>query len=1072
MYPFKSIMSSIDISKLLDEGALIDNKRKQGDKIVTLKEILRSLAKDSEGLKCAVGYFYLQGLALIINELQHMKEIKILMGSQTTKLTKTELMKTFKDSFDKIDDTKENISSIILFHKLVKESKTLKILAYFGKESEIERLHAKAYLFLQDIDSQNIFKKYIAGIVGSSNLTPSGLIGNTELNVLLRDAKDLQHLEKWFDELWKLGSDDFDKLTISEVIRNSIEKSKFGKHVKETFVYIDHEEFFPSLIKFLKADYLFEDWQESNLLGFQKVDSIRCLRLFREKNYRGIFLTSSAGLGKSYVACQVAKYFIQDNSKVLLIAPSGLVYNEEQWPRYLKEFKLQGKIDVLKMGDLQKDPLKFDQIDLRRYEKQYSLILVDEVHNFRNVDAYRTRNLKKIIDKNGDASILFLTATPINTSLYDLLNLIKLFHRTGQNVYFDKLIRELSNIVKIISETEYEKLTKKDKEKFALIQQEFEKEIFVKSTRETIKTSPEYVEELKIFTGRDVSKIPDPRVKEVQYTLDIKYKETIDGLIDFINSLTAAHLRIIDPEKGARLGPFFKWVLYKRFESDISSFYLTLKRIQKKNQTISKAIENQDVKILELEEVVEENEVEITFTKEYKEKLSGVIEKIKKGQGKIHQNILVDLKSDTEKITDQVNKLRFFLQEKNKIIFIDDRKLSALLEIIRKNPKQRFLIFTEYRDTLEAIKQFLENRFESNEIAFVDSSTKNKEKIIERFNDQTELRLLISTDALSEGYNISGADIVINFDIPYNPVRLIQRIGRATRLDAPKEILVINIRPAESIDKEIDLVERLKMRIEDIIRFVGLDYRIWFEREDELLKERRKIDIKIYNEVAREIIKGYKEDLWKGRFDKLETKIPYSNPTLVILQEAIKKFSITKKMVKDSKITYNSFTLLKGKKNLAVYHDNTKSFGEENLKNATLESRKQNRVFEIEFSSELKSFKKELEKEKEVETVLSFYNDKIDKMVRSILDRIIVEDYEQIFPAAKDLKKLLLNTKEQCGDQTGRIIRLLQKDIKLKPSENTFNQYNQKLEESFTRRTRQEKLIIEDKPYLAIGILE
>jgi hypothetical protein len=137
-----------------------------------------------------------------------------------------------------------------------------------------------------------------------------------------------------------------------------------------------------------------------------------------------------------------------------------------------------------------------------------------------------------------------------------------------------------------------------------------------------------------------------------------------------------------------------------------------------------------------------------------------------------------------------------------------------------------------------------------------------------------------------------------------------------------------------------------------------------------------------------------------------------------------------------------------------------------------LESRKQNRVFEIEFSSELKSFKKELEKEKEVETVLSFYNDKIDKMVRSILDRIIVEDYEQIFPAAKDLKKLLLNTKEQCGDQTGRIIRLLQKDIKLKPSENTFNQYNQKLEESFTRRTRQEKLIIEDKPYLAIGILE
>ncbi len=577
-------MSSIDISKLLDEGALIDNKRKQDDKIVTLKEILRTLAKDSDGLKCAVGYFYLQGLALIINELQHMKEIKILMGSQTTKLTKIELMKTFKDSFDEIDDSKENISSIVLFHKLVKESKTLQILAYFGKEGEAERLHAKAYLFLQNISSQNILNKYLAGIVGSSNLTPSGLVGNTELNVLLGNPKDLHHLEKWFDELWKLGSDDYDKLIISEIISSSIEKSKFGKYVKEIFVYIKPEEFFPSLIKFLKADYLFEDWQESKLLGFQRLDAIRCLRLFKEKNYRGIFLTSSVGLGKSYVACKVAKYFIQDNSKVLLIAPSGLVYNEEQWPRYLKEFKLEGKVDVRRMGDLQKDPIKFEQINLRKYEKQYSLIIVDEAHNFRNEDAYRTRNLRRIIDKNGDAFILFLTATPINTSLYDLLNLIKLFHRPGKNTHFDNLMRELSNIVKIISETEYEKLTKNDKEKFALIQHEFEKEIFVKSTRETIKTSPEYVEEIKIFTGRDMSKIPDPVVEESKYTLDEKYNETINGLIDFINSLTAAHLRVIDPEKGSRLGPFFKWVLYKRFESDISSFYLTLKRIHKKNQ--------------------------------------------------------------------------------------------------------------------------------------------------------------------------------------------------------------------------------------------------------------------------------------------------------------------------------------------------------------------------------------------------------------------------------------------------------------------------------------------------------
>ena len=107
--------------------------------------------------------------------------------------------------------------------------------------------------------------------------------------------------------------------------------------------------------------------------------------------------------------------------------------------------------------------------------------------------------MRRIIDRNGDAFVLFLTATPINTSLYDLLNLIKLFHRPGQNLRFDHLFRELSTIVKTISEEEYENLTKTDKERFSQIQQEFESEIFVKSTRETIKISPDYLKEIKVF---------------------------------------------------------------------------------------------------------------------------------------------------------------------------------------------------------------------------------------------------------------------------------------------------------------------------------------------------------------------------------------------------------------------------------------------------------------------------------------------------------------------------------------------------------------------------------------------
>jgi len=454
---------SLDFNSILEEGSIIDNRRKQGTKIITLKDALKTISKDSEGLKCAIGYVYLEGLALIIDELRSLKEIKILMGAQTTKLTKNELIKAFSKSFETLSVTKENISAVVLFHSLIKESKILKILAYFGESEKPERLHSKAYLFLRNVKTDSILDRYKAGIVGSSNLTPSGLVGNTELNVIITEPKSLKYLESWFDELWKLGSDDFERLQISEAISTSIEKSKFAKYIKEAFVYTTPEEFFKILIKYMNADYLFEDWKESKLLAFQQVDSIRCLRLFKEKNHRGVFLTSSVGLGKSYVACQVAKYFVQDKNKVLIIAPSGLVENEDQWPRYLSEFNLRGKIDIVGMGLLQKDPVRFDEIDIRKYEKNYSLIIVDEAHNYRNTDAYRTRNLRKIIDRNGDSVLLFLTATPINTSLEDLVNLIRLFHRPGHNLHFDKIFRLLLDIVRTILNTPYDKLTKKQK---------------------------------------------------------------------------------------------------------------------------------------------------------------------------------------------------------------------------------------------------------------------------------------------------------------------------------------------------------------------------------------------------------------------------------------------------------------------------------------------------------------------------------------------------------------------------------------------------------------------------------
>jgi len=1050
-----------DFNQILREGKIVDNKRV---KSLNMKEVLKTIAKDSESFKCAVGYFYLEGLVEIINSLKELKEIKILMGYETTKPTKEQLIKAFKDKFNKLEDNEQIRPAIKLFYQLVKEYKTLKVRVYFGDNKNPERLHSKAYLFLRNHSTTNLLDRYKAGVIGSSNLTPSGLVGNTELNTIITDPRDLEDVELWFENLWKKGTEDFEKLKVSEAIVEAIEKSKFKDELKNIFVYIEPREFFKILIKFLKADYLFEEFKKSKLLQFQYVDFIRVLNNFNSKGYRGCFVTSSVGLGKSYVASQIAKYFINNGKKVLVIAPAGLVHNEDQWPRYLKEFDIFDKVKLVSMGELQKKPEIFR---FKKYAKNYGLIIVDEAHNYRNPDSYRTRNLKKIIDENGNSKVLFLTATPINTSLDDLLNLVRLFHRKGQNFLFDKLVRELGDLINLFKNKEYEELKREQKEELSKVQEEIEKEMFVKSTRETIKTSVDYIEELKSFAGVDITKLADPDVKEIKYELDSRYKDVVNGIVEFITNLSAAHLRLLDPEKGIRLGGFFKWILYKRFESDISSYYLTLKRLSKKNSMIQLSVEKQNIKYLEEDE--NEDEVDINFNIDFKEKLGEVIDKIKEGKGVEHLKILDELKRDTDLINKEIEKLEPFLKESSDVLFKNDQKINQLRSIITTNKNKKILVFTEYKDTLRAIKEYFNDMIKPEEIRFVDSNTKNKQLIIEKFNNvKDKLRILITTDTLSEGFNINGADLVINFDIPYNPVRIIQRIGRATRLDVPKEIEVLNFRPDEDIDVELKLVETMELRIKDIIRFIGIEYRIWFETEKELLSERRKKDKKIYLEVLEKI----RSNLRGGKFGEFEISLGYSKPILIFLQKAIKKYNLKKEDIETVKIpSGKNYTLLKGQKGISLIYKDTDSFNEEILLHRDIEEIDKRIDFEAVFKSELKEFAEFRDRKKKEELRMEYFNDKVDKLINNILDYISSEKLTELYPDISSLKRSLEQVKDKCGSTTERVIKKIKVEIKNNISKQKIQEWIKELEDSFTKIDIQKKLRPKKESLFAIGFI-
>ena len=502
-------------------------------------------------------------------------------------------------------------------------------------------------------------------------------------------------------------------------------------------------------------------------------------------------------------------------------------------------------------------------------------------------------------------------------------------------------------------------------------------------------------------------------------------------------------------------------------------------RLHKKNKLILKALDERNVDVLEDggEPSSDENPydelVDVTFSRDYKDRFSEVIDKFRHGKIGVYTSIISDLEKDTRRIEKEIAKLIPLLTEKKGSMFRNNFKMRQLKSILDFNKHHKILLFTEYRDTLNAIRSYLGDSYDESTIRFVNSDTKNKTRIIEDFNNtESKLRILISTETLSEGFNISGADIVINFDIPYNPVRLIQRIGRATRLDVPKLVQVKNFRPSEEIDREIDLVDRLQLRIEDIIRFVGLDYRIWFERETPLLSVRRSFDSEIYKKISMEILKGVRSDYWKGRFDKLEVTIQYSNPVVALMQRAIKLYGINKEEVLSSKLVANSYTILKAKKSLSVFYGSSESYNTAPLTGLEISQSDKVVLLEDNYSEELANFKHYLEAEKQRVAMLSYYNDRTDKMVRTIIDKLASRHYLELYPSANELREELLRAKDNAGDRTARIVREIHTAMKGEIGNDQIVEYTRRLTTSFRVTLVQKALQIEDAPYLALALIE
>jgi len=822
---------------------IIDNREQK------LIDAVRKILQNSKRAHFAVGYLFASGLLPIREELKKLDEIRLLIGNTTSRDTIEQLAEAHKDpvSVAKIvkrerfinpdkrkeiveqsseqiretlalmDQTDENEELLAILRELV-ESKKLKVRIYTRG-----RLHSKAYIFDYAGDR---FERGNA-IVGSSNLSLSGLVDNTELNAVIAGNENHDMLLKWFDELWK-QSDDFDKHLLQE-----INKSWALNQVRPYDIYI------MTLYHLLKDRLEGEEarellWEHTmpQLAIFQKVAVQQALQIL--KDYNGVIVGDVVGLGKTYIGVALLKHLqMVDGTRALVIAPPAI---EDYWDDLLSEYGVDAR--VLSMGmlsqgevDLQNDP-KYRHTDV---------VLIDESHNFRHSETLRYKNLQPFLFGK---KVILVTATPRNTSPWDIYYQLKLFHHDDPTLL-------------PIDPPDLRKFFKNVDEGQTRIQ-DLLRHILIRRTRKHILTH--YGEEENgqkfIRIGDKRYSFPERKLDTKKYSIDKTYRHLFDTIYKHLRGLTFAKYGLYNYVKpgyrtrspyqeleraGKNLRGLMKVLLLKRFESSVAAFRETIHRLFRIHKSFSEAINRGFVPAgEEAQELLYDAEGEDEFL------IMEQLETISKKYDAAAFN-LEDLRKDTNndiKLLQEIQKLVDPITPK------DDDKLQELKKLLISSDvkDKKIIVFTQYADTAKYIyEQCVKSLDDRGNTAVAYSKTKNRFRVIRLFapksnnyklkEGEREINILVSTDIISEGVNLQDADVVINYDIHWNPVRLIQRIGRLDRIGSLADIiLVYNFLPERALEQHLKLHERVRQRIHEIHETIGEDAKI-LDKTEQLNEE-------------------------------------------------------------------------------------------------------------------------------------------------------------------------------------------------------------------------------------------
>lgn len=809
-------------------------------------------------LAIATGYFNPDGFNLIADALEQVGRVRLLLGAEPkhaerqvreleddvppSRAERARLRKALEGHRSEIEQDRD-----LLGFEMAADHRARRLVEWLeAGDVQVRRLerrflHGKAFVVTSGSDSV---------LAGSSNFTYAGLARNAELNLGHYSTHVVRQVEAWFDAQWE-EAEPFDLAAIY--------RARFERH-NPYLIYL-------RMLLERYGDELRAEAEERgeaaiHLTSFQDDGVWRAKRILDE--FGGAIVADGVGLGKSYIAAEIMRRAAElRRQRVLLVAPAAL--RDGPWSTFLDEHGLSRRIQVVSYEELSNDErlnpdgtgraLAFDLEDV-------ALVVIDEGHAYRNPDTVRARVLRRLLAGTPRKELLFLTATPVNNTLWDLYYLLQYFIHNDA-AFAGAGIKSLrGHFAEAMAESPDELSPRK---LFDVLDA-----VVVRRTRRFVRR---YYPNETITTGGLAVPItfPDPKVLEVSYDLDAAFpgffrrfahalsynlKGEAEGESDDGENLgPQLTLARYSPSQFSRdgdadvqeiqLAGLLRSGLLKRFESSSRAFSRTCRTMARSHDEFLALLDRGVVPSGEMLSdwiATDTDDLDIFLagaagdahpTSEFRlDELRGAVE--------IDRDLLISFAEEAERVENE-----------------NDPKLDALVEalekIVREAPEEavgednvrdrrKVIIFSYYTDSVEWIHARLERESRTNptlsayrdRIAVISGSRGSRSEVLFGFAprssraprglDQDKYDILITTDVLAEGVNLQQARHIINYDLPWNPMRLVQRHGRIDRIGSPYDTVYLRcFFPDRQLDQLLGLEERLHSKIARAAATIGIE---------------------------------------------------------------------------------------------------------------------------------------------------------------------------------------------------------------------------------------------------------